>query len=205
MMLEPRLDLGKSNRDQAELDTIIARRAASPERRLIFAGFGSEFTTELGLLRRLAEAVARRDGWEMVISLGDQVAPDDLGDLPPSAHAFRWVPQLEILRHAEAAVVHGGINTIDECVLHGVPMLVYCGFETDMAGNTARVAHHGLGIAGDRPRDDAAEIGRHLDRLMTESVFRENVGRMRNAYLTYAENRVAEEVVGDLIAGGATA
>jgi UDP:flavonoid glycosyltransferase YjiC (YdhE family) len=84
-------------------------------------------------------------------------------------------------------------------------MLVYCGFETDMAGNTARVAYHGLGIAGDRKRDDAAVMGRHLDRLMTESVFRENVGRMRNAYLTYAENRVAEEVVADLIAGGATA
>jgi UDP:flavonoid glycosyltransferase YjiC (YdhE family) len=205
MMLEARLDLAVSERDRAELDAIVERQAANPDRRLIYAGFGSEFTTDLGLLRRLAEAVARRDDWEMVISLGDQAAPVELGDLPPSVHAFRWVPQLKILRHADAAVVHGGINTIDECVLNGVPMLVYCGFETDMAGNTARVAYHGLGIAGDRKRDDAAAMGRHLDRLMTEALFEKNVDRMKTAYEAYAANRVAEQVVADLLARGPTA
>ena len=76
----------------------------------------------------------------------------DLGRLPEGAHAFPWVPQLDVLRHADGCVTHGGINTLDECVLNLVPMLVYCGFETDMAGNTGRVVHHGIGLAGDRDR-----------------------------------------------------
>jgi UDP:flavonoid glycosyltransferase YjiC (YdhE family) len=109
------------------------------------------------------------------------------------------VPQLDVLRHADVAVVHGGANTVDECVLAGVPMLIYCGYETDMAGNTARVEHHGLGIAGDRRRDDPATIGGRVGRLLDEPHFTDNMRRFQRIYEGYAERRVAERAVEGLL------
>ena len=92
-----------------------------------------------------------------------------------------------------------GVSTIDECVLSGVPTLVYCGWETDMAGTTARVVHHGIGIAGDRQRDTTTDIRAHVDRLLSEPGFRERVRRLQGLYAAYAENRVAERAVDALL------
>jgi UDP:flavonoid glycosyltransferase YjiC (YdhE family) len=114
-------------------------------------------------------------------------------------HAFSWVPQNRILQQADAVVTHGGINTIDETVMQGVPLLIYNGGETDMAGNAARVVYHGLGIAGDGRRDGAGDIARHIDRLIDEPSFVHNVETMRRTYCAYSENRVAESTVRRLL------
>lgn len=200
MVLASRPDRPMSAADRARLDTILARcRRRGGDRSLIYAGFGSALTTDPALLRRLLETVGERPGWELVLSLSRRLAPTELGRLPERVHVFDWVPQLEVLEHADAAIIHGGVNTINECVLSGVPMLVYCGFETDMAGSTARVVHHGIGIAGSR-RDGAPEIRRHLDRLLGERRFRDAVGRLRARFAACVDERVAERAVEALLA-----
>ena len=68
-----------------------------------------------------------------------------------------------------------------------------------MGGVTARVVHHGLGIAGDRDRDPPQTIRAHLDRLLNEPGFLDNVERMRSSYLAYRENRVAERIIESLL------
>ena len=194
LVLEDRAD-GRLGGSAGERLTTLLERCRDGRRTLIYAGFGSFLTTESDFLRRLVEAVGRRDDWELVLSLGGRADPGDLDPLPAQVHAFRWLPQLEVLRHAAVAVTHGGINTVDECVLAGVPMLIYCGHETDMAGNTARVEHHGLGVAGDRERDTPARIERRLARLLGEPGFRRNVERMGAHYRAYGERRVVEGFV----------
>ena len=199
MILEARDDRPLAAEDRLRLATIFARcRRAGGDRTLIYAGFGSVFSTDPGLLRRLLRVVTERPDWELVIGLTGPVAPGSLGELPERVHAFPWLPQLEVLRHADAAIIHGGVNTVDECVVAAVPMLVYCGGETDMAGTTARVVHHGIGIAGDR-RDGAVEGRAHLDRLLHEPGFRQRLTRLRARYLAYRERRVAERTVEALL------
>ena len=208
MVLERRVDRPLPAEHRARLEAILARRREGGDRRrLIYAGFGSIFTARMGLLRRLFEAVAERPDWELVVSLGERVPSAELGLPPANVQAFAWVPQLDVLRQADAAITHGGVNTINECVLAGVPMLIYCGYETGMAGDTARVGYHGIGIAGDH-RDGAPAIRDHLDRLLSEPHFGDNLCRLRARVAAYAEDRVAERAVESLLAsapdGGGT-
>lgn len=203
MLLASRIDRAMTEQVRSALDAILARRRAQEDSKLIYAGFGSVFSTDLALLKRLVEIVRERPHWHLVISLSDRVSRADLGRLPDRVHAFPWVPQGQVLRHADAAVTHGGINTIDECVLNGVPMLVYCGFETDMAGNTARVVHHGIGIAGVGRRDSTAIIRAHIDHLLSEPRFAHNLQRLQRQYAAYEEGLVAEKTVQALLARGA--
>ncbi len=198
MVLETRGDEQIDDAVRGELERIYAR-SHDDARALIYAGFGSFFSTDRGFLSRLFDAVAARSDWDLVVSLGGQAERDELGRLPDNVHAFAWLPQPEVLRHADAAVVHGGINTIDECVLGGVPMLVYCGFETDMAGNTSRVAYHELGLAGDLRRDGPLAIREKLDRLLRETRYRDSVERFRTLYEAYAVDRVAERTVASFL------
>ncbi|MEM7586483.1 MAG: nucleotide disphospho-sugar-binding domain-containing protein, partial [Acidobacteriota bacterium] len=192
LLLETRRDR-TSPEDRAQLQELYDT-CRDRGQKLIYAAFGSFFTSNLGFLRRLAATAAERPDWELVISLGGKREPAELGELPERVHAFRWLPQLEVLQHASVAITHGGINTLDECVLAGVPMLIYCGYETDMAGNTSRVVHHGLGLAGE-PQDTAATIRERIDRLLSERSFRDSVQRMRSHYRAYTEFRVAERTI----------
>jgi UDP:flavonoid glycosyltransferase YjiC (YdhE family) len=206
MVLESRMDRRQTAAERAALDAVLARsRRAGGARTLVYAGFGSAFSTDRAFLQRLLGIVSARPDWELVVSLGGRLAPGDLGGLPERVHAFSWVPQVPVLRCADVAVTHGGIFTVDECVVSGVPMLVYCGGETDMAGTTARVVHHGIGIAGDRRRDDTADIRAHIDRLLADTVVAGNVRRLERRYAAYAENRVAERVVDTLLDRGTSA
>ena len=200
MVLDSRPERPMGDEDRARLRAVLdRRRRAGGKRKLVYAAFGSTFTAEPSLLRRLAEAVAREPDWELVVSLSDRVSPAEISPLPERVHAFPWLPQPEVLRHADVAVTHGGIGTIDECVTRGVPSLVYCGFETDMGGTTARVVHHGIGIVGDRRRDDPGAIRAHIGRLLLDARFAESVERLRACYASYVERREAERAVESLL------
>lgn len=202
MVLADRLDAGAEPADRQRLDAILARRRAGPARALIYAGFGSAFSTDLTFLRRLFGVVAQRPGWELVVSLGRKVPAATVGPLPDRVHVFPWVPQLDVLAGSDVAVTHGGVNTIDECVLAGVPTLVYCGWETDMGGTTARVVHHGIGLAGDRRHDSTDDIRRRLERLLGDPDVRQRVRHLRTRYEAYATDRVAEGAVDALLEAG---
>ncbi len=204
MILGWRADRMLPAAEQDRLDALVARHGEAAGRRtLIYAGFGSVLSTDLAFLRRLVGIVADRPAWDLVVSLSGQLPPEALGPVPDRVHLFPWLPQLDVLAHADIAITHGGINSVDECVVHGVPVLVYCGGETDMAGTTSRVVHHGIGIAGDRRRDDAATIRGYLDRLAGEPRFREAVRRLQRSYAAYVDARVAERTVDALLARGA--
>lgn len=200
MILEDRVDDRITEDVRARIAAVVERRRNNSNRRLLFAGFGSFFTSNKGFLQRLFAAVSSRQDWELVVSLGGRLDPKELGPLPERVHAFRWLNQLDVLRHADVAVTHGGINTLDECVACAVPMLLYCGFETDMAGNTARVGFHQLGLQGDQG-DSAARMQSRLDRLLDEPPFQQNVERMSKAYARYADDQVAERTIESLLPG----
>jgi UDP:flavonoid glycosyltransferase YjiC (YdhE family) len=205
MVLRSRADRPLAEVDRARLEQVFARRAGGADgggraRRILYAGFGSAFSTDVGFVRRLLGVVSDRPDWDLVISLGGRLVPGDVGPAPERVHVFPWLPQVEVLRHADVAICHGGVSTVDECVLSSVPVLIYCGWETDIAGTTSRVLHHGLGLAGDRRRDGAADVRAHVDRLLLDHALRERVERFRRLYEAYATGRVLERAVESLLA-----
>jgi UDP:flavonoid glycosyltransferase YjiC (YdhE family) len=200
MVPEERADDRVTAETRTRLEALFERRRTSRNQtRLIYTGFGSFFSAHADLIRRLIAALGTRPDWDLVLSLAGSEPPEGLHDLPENVHLFSWVPQLKVLREADVAVVHGGVNTVDECVLAGVPMLIYCGNETDMAGTTERAVHHKLGVAGDREGDDPAMVCARLERLLTDVTIRQSLDRMQGAFALYRERRVLEHVVQSLV------
>ena len=130
-----------------------------------------------------------------MLGLGGQLAPKQLGELPSNVYAFRWVPQLSVLEHADCAIATAGINSLNECIYFGVPVLVYSLGHADQNGNAARVAYHGLGMVGDRDRDSAGVIRDRIQTLLTNSTYRQQVNRMRDCFHRYTrEHRIVQVV-----------
>lgn len=184
---------------RARLDALLSARPAG--QRLLYAGFGSFLTAGTERLAALLRAVAARPDWTLLLSLGGRPRPEGLPAPPDNVVILPWVPQLEVLAAADLAVTHGGINTITECIAHAVPMLVQVGAETDMAGNAARVEHLGLGLRASGRADDAEALRAQAERLLGDADVAANLRTLRQRCDAYAEDRVAERTVEELLAG----
>lgn len=136
---------------------------------VLYASLGTVFNADPKLLRTFATALAPLGG-TVVVATG-QTDPDALGPLPANVLPRRFVPQPEVLARAALFVTHGGMNSVNEAMYAGVPMLVVPqGADQPMIAR--RVAGLGAGLSL-RTEDVAKGSVRALARrLLHEPAFR---------------------------------
>lgn len=162
------------------LDAALARRRDDGDCRLVLCTMSTAARGDAAFLRRLCRVFADAPHFEAVIGLGGRMDPALLGDVPANVCVLDWVPQLRVLQYADAVLTNAGPNTIVECALHGVPMVVYPLDCNDQNGNAARVRFHRLGVEGQA--DDSPEtIRRHLDTVWQDAAIAQGIQRMRDA------------------------
>ena len=161
-----------------ELARILDRRTT--DRRLVYCAFGNYFKGDDGdFLRRAIDALNRLEGVDVVVGLGRRADVDALGTLAPHVLAFPWVPQINVLEVADAALVHAGGGTLCECAYFGVPVVTYPFAVNEQKGNASRVVYHGVGVLGDRESDGVDEITSKLRTVLDDPAIRENAEVMR--------------------------
>ena len=185
-VLNPQRRLISSPEQQAisiRLEELYERRSRRVSQALIYCSFGAWHKGDDGsFFRNIVDAVRPHPEWDVVIGLGGRLDCSALGDIPSNVHVFSWAPQMEVLSHADLAVHHAGISSVNESIVSGVPMVLYPFDFLDQPGNAARVAYHSMGVVGDRDRDHADDIKRRIETVLNESGYREKVQLMRERF-----------------------
>jgi len=91
---------------------------------LIYASMGTILNGQEDVFRTIVAAVAKNKNLQLVLSVGDQVDPKQIGPAPNNAIIARRVPQLELLKQTTVCITHAGLNTALESLAQGVPHLV---------------------------------------------------------------------------------
>lgn len=145
---------------------------------VLYASLGTVFNADPQLLRSFATALAPLGG-TVIVSTG-QTDPAALGPLPANVIARRFVPQPEVLARAALFVTHGGMNSVNEAMYAGVPMLVVPqGADQPMVAR--RVVELGAGLSV-RTQDVARGSVRVLARrLLDDQRFRAAVTTLQVA------------------------
>lgn len=86
--------------------------------------------------------------WHVVMTLGRNADPGELGELPPNVEVHQWVPHLAVLEHAAAFVCQGGTGSLMEAFYSGVPVVVVPQ-QSDQHAIARQVADLGIGLALD--------------------------------------------------------
>lgn len=150
-------------------------------------------------LRTFATALAPLGG-TVVVSTG-QTDPAALDPLPAGVIARRFVPQPEVLARAALFVTHGGMNSVNEAMHAGVPMLVVPqGADQPMVAR--RVVELGAGLSL-RTQDVTEDSVRALARrLLDDSRFRAEATTLQAAqHKAGGYQRAADELEPYLHAG----
>jgi UDP:flavonoid glycosyltransferase YjiC (YdhE family) len=143
------------------------------DRPLVYLTFGSVAPTmDLfpDLYRAAIDALAGLPV-RVLVTVGRDRDPADLGPLPDNVHAERWVPQRHVMPHAAAMVCHGGFGTVRMALSSGMPIVVLPLF-ADQPYNARRIEQLGAGIALERGPEDVAELADAVEVLFDDPSYR---------------------------------
>lgn len=127
------------------------RRPAGAEK-VLLVSLGSSFTKQPDFYRACIEAFGDLPGWHVVLQVGKHVEPGELGEISANVEVRQWVPQLAVLKQADAFITHAGAGGSQEGLATGTPM-VAVPQAVDQFGNADML--QGLGVARHVPMEEA--------------------------------------------------
>jgi MGT family glycosyltransferase len=159
---------------------------------VLYASLGTVFNADPHLLRTFATALAPLAG-TVVVATG-QTDPATLGALPDNVLVRRFVPQPDVLARADLFVTHGGMNSVNEALYAGVPMLVIPqGADQPLVAR--RVAELGAGLSMPPQNVTADAVHTFARRLLGDPRFRAAAAKLRTAqHRAGGYHRAADEL-----------
>ena len=143
-----------------------------PARQLVVVSLGTH-NQEAGarFYRVLAEAAGSVLHGRPVLQMVLVAPPEMVGPVPEHILVRPSVPQLALLARCSAVVTHGGVNTVNECLVEGVPM-VLAPIRDDQPIVAGRVAAVGAGIQVRFGRVQPAEMAVALRSVLKDPAYR---------------------------------
>lgn len=99
-------------------------RRTERARPCIYVSLGTVLHDNAAFYRACIRAFEKLDV-DAVLSVGEKVEPAKLGVLPANVSVYPRVNQLEVLSGADVFITHCGMNSVQESLLCGVPMVCF--------------------------------------------------------------------------------
>ena len=137
--------------------------------KLIYISMGTVVNDMVSLYRKCIKAFAETD-YQVIMSVGDLVDVKELGEFPKNISVHSHVDQIAVLAKADAFLSHCGMNSVNESLYYGVPLVMYP--QTSEQGGVAnRVTQVGAGIMLDKTTPEA--IRKAVETLLSDNSYRD--------------------------------
>ncbi len=147
------------------------------DRPRVYISMGTVNNDMPALYRACIAALA--DKYELILSVGEQVDPACLGELPPHVTAAQRVDQMAVLADCDAFLTHCGMNSVSEALYYGVPLVLFPQ-TAEQKGVANRTAALGAGLL--LPDSSEAAIRAAVDAVLADSKYREAAGQIRASF-----------------------
>jgi UDP:flavonoid glycosyltransferase YjiC (YdhE family) len=147
-----------------------------PERPTVYITLGTIWNTDLDVFRLLIESLC--GDVNVVVTIGRQNDPDQLGSYPRNVVIRSFIPQHEVLPWCDAAVIHGGAGTMLGVLAHGLPLLVIPQ-GADQWCNAEQVVAAGAGRKLLRDELTTEAVGTAVGALLSDPTYRRAAATIR--------------------------
>ena len=161
---------------------------------LIYASMGTLLNGRLDVFRTIVAALTKHKDLQLVLSVGDQVDPEQIGPVPSNAIIVKQAPQLELLKQTSVCITHAGLNTVLESLAQGVPQVAIPG-TYDQPGIAARIANKQTGVVTSLDKLTGDHLSTLLNELLNDSTYRDGARRLQKAIAEADGLSVAADLV----------
>lgn len=172
-------------------------RPAGAEK-VLLVSLGSAFTRQPGFYRECLAAFGDLPGWHVVLQIGRHVDPAELGEIPGNVDVRSWVPQLAILKQADAFITHAGMGSSAEGLYCGVPMIAVPQ-ATDQPMNADRLVELGVARRVDTADATAEALRAALLDLTTDEAVALRVAEVRDQARAEGGTARAADLIEEMI------
>lgn len=138
--------------------------------KLIYISMGTVNNDMLPFYKRCISAFADTE-YQVIMSIGNLVAIEELGKLPENIEAYAFVDQIAVLQKADVFLSHCGMNSVNESLFCGVP-LVMLPQTAEQGGVAERVRQVGAGRKPDKM--DMGSIFDTVKEVITDATYKRN-------------------------------
>jgi MGT family glycosyltransferase len=131
---------------------------------VIYISLGTIFNQSLGFYQTCLKALGGLEQ-RVVMSVSRKIDISQLGAIPPNFLVRHWVPQLLVLSKANLFLTRSGINSVNESLYYGVPMLLFPEIMEQKLVAT-QVSSAGAGVILDERKIGAEELRRHVEDVL---------------------------------------
>jgi zeaxanthin glucosyltransferase len=147
---------------------------------LIYASMGTILNGRVDVFRTIVAALAKHKDVQLVLSIGDQIDPKQIGSVPSNTIIVKRAPQLDLLKQTSACITHAGLNTVLESLAQGVPQ-VAIPVTFDQPGVAARIMDKETGVVTSLDKLTPNHLSDLLNEVLTNSSYRKNARKLQNA------------------------
>lgn len=137
---------------------------------LVYISMGTVNNDKLPLYRNCIEALRDTD-YQVILSVGELVDQTSFGRLPENISVHSHVDQIALLEKADVFISHCGMNSVNESLYFGVP-LVMLPQTSEQGGVATRVEQLGAGLR--LKKTSPAAIGQAVQQLLSDPSYRKN-------------------------------
>lgn len=146
----------------------------------IYISLGTVFNRAVDFYKLCFEAFGNSNH-TVVMSIGQQTPLIDLGEIPQNFIVKKYVPQTEVLKYTKLFITHGGMNSTNEGLYYGVPLIVIPQ-SADQPIIAGQVANIGAGIKLQMQSLNANQLREAADHVLNDPSFHKAVSSIRESF-----------------------
>ncbi|MDM5294654.1 glycosyltransferase [Peribacillus simplex] len=146
----------------------------------IYISLGTVFNQEIDFYKLCFKAFEATDH-TVLMSIGKNSQISDLGEIPRNFIVRNYVPQTEVLKFTKLFITHGGMNSTNEGLYYGVPLIVIPQ-SADQPIIAKQVANIGAGIQLQMQSLTANQLHEAVDHLLNQPSFHKAVSNISESF-----------------------
>jgi UDP:flavonoid glycosyltransferase YjiC (YdhE family) len=156
----------------------------------VYFTLGTEFNLESGDLFARVLAGLRQLPADVLVTVGHQIDPAELGPQPANVHVERYLAQADVLPHCNLVVFHAGSGTLTGAFANGLPM-VLLPMGADQPANALRCNALGLGVSLDVISATPQDVRDAAASVLADPAYRQAAERLQTEIAALPEPATA--------------
>ena len=158
-------------------------------KKLIYISLGTIFNFQEQFFSTCIEAFKDSEEYQVIISVGKAIDIKQFKDIPKNISIFSYVPQTQLLPDVDIFITHGGINSVQEGVSAGIPLIVIPQ-KYDQFDNAKRIEELEAGLSLDKNKITVDLLKDAVNKIMVNrEKFKKGVERIDESFKEARNNR----------------
>ena len=156
----------------------VTEEVIKTKEKLIYISMGTVVNDMASLYRKCIKAFSDTD-YQVIMSIGDMVDVNELGEIPENISVHSHVDQIAVLAKADAFLSHCGMNSVNESLYYEVPLVMYP--QTSEQGGVAnRVTQVGAGLMLEKATSEA--IREAVEKVLNDTSYRNGAAAISEGF-----------------------